>query len=471
MPSASNTLKHHLRTLIAQLPVENRDLMRTVVELVTATAKASKETKMPLSNLLLVFCPSLNMSPPLLKALCEAEGIWDETAHEEVLHIKRENSADSVNRGVDEYSDAQDGSEFDRQSFQSVDQPPSEHPSSGYNASAENSMVEDLPPSSSKTAVFDRKDVPTVYLDSHSQCSSSSLSSQGDIERVSRRDVLSPPLLSSESADSLVTPVSSGHPSVTHLPLQDFKKEPLIKKASARDLKTKISHPILIDTGMVQFPPSPPTPQKRRSIPILSLPSFSSPPQQEEATESPNPGLRGKKPSLRRLFTKHSMASIGSGSSGGKRRMSIFNSTELLDSPHYTPHSASDSSVSTPLSAVTAPQQSSTSLPPVLDTPIEGGSSLSLSLGINVSPPNSAASPTLDTATTGATSFASARSSQFSFGPSTGSSHEADAGHNGPYRQRMGSFTSVASSNHLGLLDDDDQEDWTQSVLIAAGAN
>ena len=32
---------------------------------------------MPLSNLLLVFCPSLAMSPPLLRVLCEGEGIWD----------------------------------------------------------------------------------------------------------------------------------------------------------------------------------------------------------------------------------------------------------------------------------------------------------------------------------------------------------------------------------------------------------
>ncbi|KAH8119234.1 hypothetical protein DFH11DRAFT_1563702 [Phellopilus nigrolimitatus] len=48
---------------------ENRDLLRTVAELIRATARCSKETKMPLSNLLLV--------PPLLRVLCEGEGIWD----------------------------------------------------------------------------------------------------------------------------------------------------------------------------------------------------------------------------------------------------------------------------------------------------------------------------------------------------------------------------------------------------------
>lgn len=442
--------------------------MRTVVELIRATAKASKETKMPLSNLLLVFCPSLNMSPPLLKALCEADGIWDDPSQpEEVLHIKRhtvleismDRSRSGSDRDEDEYVDASDGTDVEGQSLRSVD-----HLGSGYNASTENSMLEEIPPSSSKTERFDRQAAPTLYLDSH--CSSSSLSSsQSDIER---RDALSPPLLSSESVDSLLTPVSSGHPSLSHLPLPELKKEPLIKKASARDLKANISHPIPIDTGLVQFPPSPPTPQKRRSIPILSLPSFSSS-SHHDGAENTAPELRGKKPSLRRLFTKRSMASIGSGSSGSKHRVSVFNSSDLLDSPHYTPQSASDSSVSTPLSAVTAPQ-SSTSLPPVLDTPIEGGSSLSLAFGIETTPPTTA-SPDIDTATTDGTFFVSARSSQFSLGPPTGSSKGADIGHDGPYRQRLDSCVSVASSNHLGLLDDHDREDdWTQSVLIAAGA-
>ena len=63
--------------LISQLPRENRDLIYTVIELIKATATHSKETKMPLGNLLLVFCPSLNMSPSLLRTLCEADGIWN----------------------------------------------------------------------------------------------------------------------------------------------------------------------------------------------------------------------------------------------------------------------------------------------------------------------------------------------------------------------------------------------------------
>ncbi|GJE94907.1 RhoGAP-domain-containing protein [Phanerochaete sordida] len=66
-----------LASLLAELPPVNRDLLYTVVELIQATSARSKETRMTLGNLLLVFCPSLNMSPPLLRVLCEAPRIWD----------------------------------------------------------------------------------------------------------------------------------------------------------------------------------------------------------------------------------------------------------------------------------------------------------------------------------------------------------------------------------------------------------
>lgn len=42
---------------------------------------------MPMTNLLLVFCPSLHMNPPLLRALCDAEGIWDDYEDTRVYHI------------------------------------------------------------------------------------------------------------------------------------------------------------------------------------------------------------------------------------------------------------------------------------------------------------------------------------------------------------------------------------------------
>ncbi|RXW25019.1 hypothetical protein EST38_g782 [Candolleomyces aberdarensis] len=151
MPAASGQLVQALKSLVARLPQENRDLARTVVDLIRATATASKETKMPLSNLLLVFCPSLNMSPPLLKALCENDGIWDPLPQEdEVIDIRRETiyldisadkSLDVSDRDDDDYSDAREGLDPERQSIQST----SDYPCSGYNASAENSMLEEAP--------------------------------------------------------------------------------------------------------------------------------------------------------------------------------------------------------------------------------------------------------------------------------------------------------------------------------------
>lgn len=481
MPAASSALVYSLRTLIAQLPQENRDLTRTVVELIQATASASKDTKMPLSNLLLVFCPSLNMSPPLLKALCEAQGIWDELPDPDevldisgdpvILDISADTSRDGSERGEDDYADAREGVDSERQSLQSVDGPCSEGQSSEYNASAENSMLEET--SSVRRELPKRPTVPTVYLDSQSHYSSSSLSSSHD----ARRDTVSPALVtSSESVDSLVTPVSSGHPSLSYLPLQDSKKEPLAKKKiSMNDLKGRptISSPITIDHSSVQFPRSPPTPQKRRSIPLLSLPSLPSfaPVKLESPSPGTSPDPRDKRPSLRNIFTKRSVASLRSGSQSRPKSTMFLSSDGVFDLPPSS--GASDSSVSTPISAVTAPQSSTSLLPPVLDTTIDS-SSLDLSLGLDLtdSPPDSAVglrSPDVRTANTDTTFYASARSSRVSFGTTETSPLDTQVGHN-PYRQRQASTLSIASSKLVLSNEDEEEEDWTQSVLIAAGA-
>lgn len=73
----SGNLLNVLSSLIAKLPTENRDLLRTLAELMRVTARRMKETKMPLTNLILIFCPTLQMSGALLRVLCEGEGIWD----------------------------------------------------------------------------------------------------------------------------------------------------------------------------------------------------------------------------------------------------------------------------------------------------------------------------------------------------------------------------------------------------------
>ena len=76
MRPPSRALLNAFTSLLARLPPENRDLLRTVIDLINFVARR-KEIRMPLSNLTLVLCPTLNMSPPILRVLCEAEDIWN----------------------------------------------------------------------------------------------------------------------------------------------------------------------------------------------------------------------------------------------------------------------------------------------------------------------------------------------------------------------------------------------------------
>lgn len=213
---------------------------------------------------------------------------------------------------------------------------------------------------------------------------------------------------------------------------------------------------------------------------------------------------RSKKPSLKLLFSKRSASSLTgvgerdrSNSVGGgmpfisapiphqghaASMVSLSPRTwspkfqhqqqeqEQQQTPPMSAASDSNSSVSTPVSAVTAPQsQAATSsvysLPPVLDTPIEGASfefDLEFGMGLTTTP---AMDATLDN-----------------------SRPHQQIGNNPPplppsnvpvipplsltHRKSNLSIASTASSNHLSLFDDDDDdegmEEWTQSVLLAA---
>ncbi|KAG8928745.1 hypothetical protein FRC01_005421 [Tulasnella sp. 417] len=62
-----------LKNLMGRLPRENYDLLYEICKLLRSTARCSKATKMPLSNLLLVFCPSLQLSPGFLKLVIEKQ--------------------------------------------------------------------------------------------------------------------------------------------------------------------------------------------------------------------------------------------------------------------------------------------------------------------------------------------------------------------------------------------------------------
>ncbi|KAF8271251.1 hypothetical protein EI94DRAFT_1797234 [Lactarius quietus] len=76
MRPPSQPLLNTFASLLARLPQENRDLLRTIIDVINFVVQR-KEIRMPLSNLTLVLCPTLNMNPPIFRVLCEAEGIWN----------------------------------------------------------------------------------------------------------------------------------------------------------------------------------------------------------------------------------------------------------------------------------------------------------------------------------------------------------------------------------------------------------
>lgn len=66
-------LIRELRQLVWKLPVENRAVLRELCHLLGCTAHHVSTTKMPLTNLVLVFCPTLQMNSILLSLLVETQ--------------------------------------------------------------------------------------------------------------------------------------------------------------------------------------------------------------------------------------------------------------------------------------------------------------------------------------------------------------------------------------------------------------
>jgi hypothetical protein len=469
IPPPSTSLVAEIKSLVSKLPQENYDLLRTVVDLVKATGKESTKTKMPLSNLMLVFCPSLNMAPPLLKVFCEAEGIWAEvmdSPHPPPLpskdgqFVKREEKAEMTDSSEEMEEDDED--EVEGKSLMSSERASldtTDDPSSGYHASAEEEAFlfegqitrrRHLP--ERKT---DRSEIPTIYLDTMSHYSSSSGSSlreplepsgrhhhhcmdskdtdDDDDESISPASGLVhlvPPVLSpstplcSSSAESVAHPISESSASLSQLkedgvgPIEIVDPDPIpisFAPMTTPTKKTSIGH--RSDDNAVQFPQLLSTPslrQKRMSIPLLSLPTLSpsfiassgdADRLRDDDSPCPSPtspitgvhmlNKRSKRPSLRLLFSKSkksgsSLNSLGDRSGNGIVVISNPIKQHLPRSPAWD-SGTSDSSGSTPISAVTAASgmSSLSHLPPVLDTPIDG-SPLSLDLGFTGSPPDTA---------------------------------------------------------------------------------
>ncbi|KAJ3556702.1 hypothetical protein NP233_g11918 [Leucocoprinus birnbaumii] len=496
---ASRDLILALRSLIAQLPKENRDLLRTVIELVRATAKESKMTKMPLSNLLMVFLPTLNISATLFKVLCEEEGVWtgpvdgSEAAErelepkvkdgeiqkdgEEVLDVRRDTVVLDIRRNSDDQQRQKDQGEVQASEVDDDD----------------DDQGEDDDNPQRRWTVVNRQEIPTVYLDSRSRASSGSIASSGLVESSREASTTESSVLHddvsyasvstrsargddeegmlSSSVESVLTPLTSSvQSSAAYLPLdaldtvKDLSSrdaEPLTatgpgprilvvepaspeleigveKEVDGKVRRIAVSNPLPY-TSTPTPPPSstttsgffadksaPPespispttaTGAKRRSIPALSFPtlpgfghrnsnsSVGSEPVSPAASlasfgkgQGQGGGLRTKKPSLKLLFKK----SAGSLNNGQKdvvvqlRTASMVLAGGRLSAGASGEGSgSSDSSVSTPVSAVTAPgtamsTRSGFELPPVLNASFEEGPSLRHELGLDESPPGTA---------------------------------------------------------------------------------
>lgn len=613
---ASHHLIMALRSLIAQMPKENRDLLRTVVELVRATAKESKLTKMPLSNLLMVFLPSLSISAQLFRVLCEEEGVWSglvdvsETDRDaepesegtkldenEVLDVRRDTVVLDIRRNSDDQQTQKDDRE-----------------TSANNAEDDDECEDDDVNAHRRWTVVNRPEIPTVYLDSRSQASSASIASSALVsssreasttESSVLHDDLSSASVStrsargeetegtlSSSAESVLTPLtSSAQSSAAYLPLDALDT---VKDLSNRDAahvtgagpkiqvvgpvpsgleigvereegqvrRFAVSSPLpyastpapspsnatasSFDKNMPESPASP-TSSKRRSIPTLSFPSLSSfghrNSNSSAGSEPVSPagssssgkgqvsgsiGLRTKKPSLKLMFKK-SAGSLNNGPKGiiavngsssapgsapGSGGLHSFVSQQLKTASMILASGSvgggdgscsSDSSVSTPVSAVTAPGtamsnslRTSTSvleLPPALDASFEEGPSLRKQLGLEESPPGTAKpaqpqqkekiervktmigqTPIADwySLKSAASSVSDLQSVNRQHAVEEGSSYEEDYDVEARRRTVIGrirgsAISSQVSLNHLGMDDDDlAEEDWTSSVLLAA---
>ena len=387
----SQALLDAFSSLLARLPQENRDLLRTVIDVINFVVQR-KEIRMPLSNLTVVLCPTLNMNPPIFRVLCEAGGIWNGHPDNWVddntnLDVKGDILDDSDSQPIDT------GSEQDATTEPSLAQgdPNDQSLAMEQDAGAWDTRGE-------RDGYVDglQDDIHgemRPVLDDHASYTSATDSrpSTPAWGKGSLLDPWSPPALTS-SSDSLTTPsMSSEGPSIPPVtaptPLNTYHtaKENLVSPIIPDFVRTS---PVPSSYTPVTFPrtetaPGTPASSKHSS----HLPSISMLPL-ESGSPSQRP-KRMKRPSLTALFSKKSISSL---------RSSRLFSSSSSSSPYYdardspsrstpasprTPGSISPSIVSAPS---LLPRRSSSSLPPILNTKIDA-SSLSLAVGLEEDEP------------------------------------------------------------------------------------
>lgn len=483
----SESLRKALSSLISRLPQENRDLLLTVTELINHTAKRSSETKMPLSNLLLVLCPSLSMNPSLLQALCESQDIWNG------VHQRKE----ALDLDVISGETAQSSVGFSEVDAKIKDTVVTNQVASHPRPSSESKRfarpLPSLPtvdlstpiPSSSSTCEPSGLRVSshdgTSHMPLDAETSPSSFSTTDDSSSISHisqscRPVTptslnfkltnphSPPSLSC-STDSLSIPsLPSGSPMQLVKPLalvDEYGEQQCSNSPHSPDIVEPIPFPIP-SLRHTQTPPSIaqfqfPGPREsvtriplihRKSTPSISFSSSIS--AEGRSASVTSRARRLKKPSLHLLFSKHSQSPVSSPTS----------QSPVVASPHVKLQEIALRSSSTPESSpgsmVTAPQSSRFSYPPVLNTAIDE-SSISLALGIKDDGEDRATS-------VGHATKNGMTNSQRLIGPDT------------PLRRGLPGETcndAHAQFRHLNVTLPEEEQfgeyNWTQSVLMAAG--
>ncbi|KAF9244863.1 hypothetical protein BU15DRAFT_41388 [Melanogaster broomeanus] len=490
----SDSLRKAISSLVARLPQENRDLLLTVIEVINHTAKRSSETKMPLSNLLLVLCPSLSMNPSLLQALCESEGMWNgfqsfeeaqtldaiaEVPHQSPVERSETREEGELSAGTNKntmYSRSPNESKLFARPLPKV--PVEEYipPPAAIVANSPINIANVPAPFSVSGPSRPRPSqdtIPHVPIDSCEM--SSSLTTTDDSSSVSHsshggRPVTptsvnfkltrpySPPSLSC-STDSLSVPsLSPGSPMYSEKPL------PFVDDCSDAQSSTSPHSPITLEPILLPIPrPTQPTLQAqfqfpetgddvtrsplmhRKSTPSMSFSSSIS----AEAASLASRAKRLKKPSLHLLFTKRSTSSMPSPTTHSPG----VGLSPYSGARQEGPSRSSSASESSPDSMVTAPQSSRFSYPPVLNTAIDE-SSISIALGIEDDEEDQATS-------VGHNVKDSVISSQVSMTSNTQgrTSLTSKTSKEGPFRHLD---ISLPENDELG------EDNWTQSVLLAA---
>lgn len=301
-PSRSSI--HALATLVMRLPKENRDLLYTLAELIKATAKESHQTKMPLANLMLVFCPSLNMKPNLLRVLCECEDIWRAPPRAVEMPVQSDSGAEEkLETSQPPSMESSPITDVDSESGSSTGARP-------RNMRARRGAVQTIYAQASDSSLSINSPPDMASPDSPSLHDDTSASDISLPDVLNSRNIFarkpSPPL--SSSAESLVTPSSSSKsPSFVFSTTKETPVAPLIIADQSQPpfehlSQTITASPIPFPTS-VSAPATPSSARKSLTFPNISLPIPISP---------PSPIRKSSRPSLNMLFSKKSGSSLRS---------------------------------------------------------------------------------------------------------------------------------------------------------------